>query len=60
MCVCVCVFCIIVVNLHRTAQSGPVVLISLQYAWDSKKNKNEQIAVGHFCGKHAMGAKKNG
>ena len=24
-----------------------------------KKNKNEQISVGHFCGKHAaMGAKK--
>ena len=23
-----------------------------------QKNKNEQISVGHFCGKHAMGAKK--
>ena len=25
-----------------------------------KKKKNEQISVGHFCGKHAMGAKKTG
>ena len=23
-----------------------------------QQNKNEQISVGHFCGKHAMGAKK--
>ena len=23
-----------------------------------QKNKNEQISVGHVCGKHAMGAKK--
>ena len=22
-----------------------------------QKNKNEQISVGHFCGKHAMGSK---
>ena len=23
-----------------------------------QKNKDEQISVGHFCGKHAMGTKK--
>ena len=27
-------------------------------AMGPKKNKNEQISVGHFCGKHAMGAGK--
>ena len=25
-----------------------------------QKYKNEQISVGHFCGKRAMEAKKNG
>ena len=29
-----------------------------QPLWDSLKYKNEQISVRHFCGKHAMGAKK--
>ena len=24
-----------------------------------QKHKNEQTSVGHFCGKRAMGAKKN-
>ena len=29
-------------------------------AMGPQKYKNEQISVGHFCGKRAMGAKKNG
>ena len=28
--------------------------------YGTPKNENEQISVGHFCGKHAMKAKKNG
>ena len=26
--------------------------------YGTQKNKKEQISVGHFCRKHAMGAKK--
>ena len=29
-------------------------------AMGPQKYKNEQSSVGHFCGKRAMGAKKNG
>ena len=38
----------------------PRTLLVCAYGLLLKKYKNEQTSVGHFCGKRAMGAKKNG